>query len=171
MTPNLTAEQIREAVRAVRLYSMPGTPLHALMHDEVEYWDELPRSLVALAATALNYADLLQAQAEGRVVIIRKGEDGKWPQWLLDRLGYAMSGPLVPDDSGGGRAAKAAVGCLILPFPSVAERAAKAALDCLIVPLPEEEDALAGGERLRRHPDFIAGMERIRRSGETLTGG
>ena len=152
MTPNLTAEQIREAVRAVRLYSMPGTPLHALMHDEVEYWDELPRSLVALAATALNYADLLQAQAEGRVVIIRKGEDGKWPQWLLDRLGYAMSGPLVPDDS-------------------VVERAAKAALDCLIVPLPEEEDALAGGERLRRHPDFIAGMERIRRSGETLTGG
>ena len=152
MTPNLTAEQIREAVRAVRLYSMPGTPLHALMHDEVEYWDELPRSLVALAATALNYADLLQAQAEGRVVIIRKGEDGKWPQWLLDRLGYAMSGPLVPDDS-------------------VVERAAKAALDCLIVPLPEEEDALAEGERLRSHPDFIAGMERVRASGETLTKG
>jgi len=33
------------------------------------------------------------------------------------------------------------------------------------------KDALAGGERLRSHPDFIAGMERIHESGETLTRG
>ena len=119
---NLTAQQVRNAttVSGPQIRAAVGFGAYELIEE-----------------AALAYAHLLEAQAEGKVVIIHKGEDGKWSPQDIGRVGEVLHTRFRGQ------------GCYC----------------------EDVLDVLAGGERLRSHPDFVAGMERVRRSGETLTGG
>ena len=85
----LNAEQIREAAHTTSHYrSLLGVNLGSIGTDAVMLCEK----------TALIYASLLEAQVEGRALVIVK-ENGEWPEWAqmaMDECYAAWADDLGP---------------------------------------------------------------------------